>query len=91
LNNSYYKKAHTELEDEFLIIKALVEARTRANLTQKEVAERMGTTQSVITRMESGKPLPSLKSVLRYATAANSRIELKLVQADRKSVPFSGQ
>jgi transcriptional regulator with XRE-family HTH domain len=58
---------------------------TMIHLTQKEVAERMGTTQSVITRMESGKPLPSLKSVLRYAATTNSRIELKLVQADKKS------
>ncbi len=83
LSDPKYKKAYTELEDEFLIAKVLIQARTSANLTQKQVAKRMGTTQSVVARMESGKPLPSLKSVIRYAAAVNSKIDLKLVQADK--------
>ena len=83
LNDPGYKKAYAELEEEFLIAKALIEARKSAKLTQKQVADRMGTTQSVVARMESGKPLPSLKSVARYAAAVNSKIELKLVQANK--------
>jgi DNA-binding XRE family transcriptional regulator len=83
LNDPEYKKAYIELEEEFLVAKALIEARKSANLTQTQVAERMGTTQSVVARMESGNPLPSLKSVVRYAAAVNSRIELKLVQANK--------
>lgn len=83
LNDPEYKKAYTELEEEFLVAKALIEARKSANLTQTQVAERMGTTQSVVARMESGNPLPSLKSVVRYAAAVNSKIELKLVQANK--------
>ena len=83
LSDPKYKKAYMELEDEFIIAKVLIEARTIANLTQKQVADRMGTTQSVVARIESGKPLPSLKSVVRYAAAVNSRIDLKLVQADK--------
>ena len=83
LSDSKYKKAYMELEDEFIIAKALIQARTNANLTQKEIAERMGTTQSVVSRIESGKPLPSLKSVIRYAAAVSSKIDLKLVQTDK--------
>ncbi len=83
LNDPNYKKAYTQLEEEFLVAKALIEARKSANLTQKQVAERMGTTQSVVARMEAGKPLPSLKSVARYAAAVNSKIELKLVQENK--------
>ena len=83
LNDPEYQQAYNELESEFLIAKALIQARTTANLTQEQVADRMGTTQSVVARMESGKPLPSLKSVARYAAAVNSRIELRLVQADK--------
>ena len=83
LNDPEYKKAYAKLEEEFLIAKALIKARKSAKLTQKQVADRMGTTQSVVARMESGKPLPSLKSVARYAAAVNSRIELKLVQANK--------
>jgi len=83
LNDPNYKKAYTELEEEFLVARALIDARKSANLTQKQVADRMGTTQSVVARMESGNPLPSLKSVVRYAAAVNSRVELKLVQANQ--------
>lgn len=83
LSDPKYKKAYTELEDEFVIAKELIQARTNANLTQKQIAERMGTTQSVVARIESGNPLPSLKSLIRYAVAVNSRIDLKLVQADK--------
>ena len=83
LSDPEYKKAYSELESEFIIAEALIQARKSANLTQKQVAERMGTTQSVVARMESGKPLPSLKSVIRYAAAVNSRIDLKLIQANK--------
>jgi len=83
LSDPKYKKAYTELEDEFVIAKELIQARTNANLTQKQIAERMGTTQSVVARIESGNPLPSLKSLIRYAVAVNSRIDLKLIQADK--------
>ncbi len=83
LNDPEYIKAYAELEEEFLIAKVLIKARKSAKLTQKQVADRMGTTQSVVARMESGKPLPSLKSVARYAAAVNSRIEIKLVQANK--------
>ena len=47
-------------------------------MTQKEVAERMGTTQSVVARMESGKPLPSLSSINRYARAVGSDVKITL-------------
>lgn len=83
LSDREYKMAYAELEEEFTVAKALIQARSSANLTQKEVAERMGTTQSVVARMESGKPLPSLRSVIRYAAAVNSRIDLRLVQAEK--------
>ncbi len=83
LSDREYKMAYAELGEEFTVAKALIQARSSANLTQKEVAERMGTTQSVVARMESGKPLPSLRSVIRYAAAVNSRIDLRLVQAEK--------
>jgi transcriptional regulator with XRE-family HTH domain len=41
------------------------EARKRARLTQRELAEKAGTTQSAIARLESGKTAPSFDQVLR--------------------------
>ena len=43
----------------------IVEARKRANLTQRELAKRAGTTQSSIARWESGRSEPSFANVIR--------------------------
>ena len=58
----------------------LIEARTRAGLTQSQIAERMKTTQSVVSRMESGGSMPSIKMVTRYAEATG--YEVGLVRAE---------
>ncbi|MDT8322003.1 MAG: helix-turn-helix transcriptional regulator, partial [Xanthomonadales bacterium] len=51
--------------------------RSRAGLTQAQVAERMGTTQSVVARLESGQ-LPSMKTLQRFADATDSRLHISL-------------
>ena len=42
----------------------------------------MGTTQSAVARIESGRRLPSMKTLLRYANATGSRPLVKLVAAE---------
>ncbi|MBK9445126.1 MAG: helix-turn-helix transcriptional regulator [Betaproteobacteria bacterium] len=57
-----------------------VRARARAGLTQDAVAERMGTTKSAISRLESsGKHAPSLATLKRYAEAVGCDLQVKLV------------
>lgn len=63
---------------EFEISRELVAARSRAGLTQGEVAERMGTTQSVIARLESGRSAPSMRTVQRYAQAVGARAVVRI-------------
>jgi len=70
---------------EFEIARSLIEARSDAGLTQAEVAKRMGTTQSAIARIEGGSQLPSMKSVIRYATAIGARPVLQLVREAHES------
>jgi predicted transcriptional regulator len=72
-------KAYEELAPEYAIARELIKARARVGLTQSEVAKRMGTTQSVIARMESGSALPSMNSLVRYARVTGSRAIVKLV------------
>lgn len=67
---------------EFEIARSLIEARAKAGLTQAEVAKRMGTKQSVVARIESGSQLPSMKSVIRYASAVGTHPVLQLVPGD---------
>jgi hypothetical protein len=49
------RAAYEALAPEFETARELVAARARAGLTQQQVAECMGTTQSTVARMESGK------------------------------------
>ncbi len=76
LQNAEYSRKYEELQEEFNVARELIRARMQAGLTQQEVAQRMGTTQSVIARMESGKPMPSLRSLKRYAQATGNRIKI---------------
>jgi predicted transcriptional regulator len=79
LKNEEFCVEFIELEDEFALASQLIEARKKAHLTQDEVAKRMGTTQSVVARLESGHPLPSLRSLKRYAQAVNGKVEIRVV------------
>jgi DNA-binding XRE family transcriptional regulator len=70
-----FRREYESLDEEFSVAAQLIEARMKANLTQEEVARRMGTTQSVVARLESGSPLPSLRSLKRYASAIGGKLE----------------
>jgi DNA-binding XRE family transcriptional regulator len=66
------------LETEFAIARELIAARARAGMSQAEVAQRMGTSQSTVARLESGRTLPSLRTLQRYARATGSRAVVRL-------------
>lgn len=66
---------------EFAVARELIAARVRAGLTQEQLAEKMQTTQSTIARLESGRTLPSLRTLSRYADATGSRAVVRLEAA----------
>lgn len=72
------RNEYDDLEEEFAVASELIAARARAGLSQAEVATRMGTTQSTIARLESGRTLPSLRTLRRYAAATGSRAVVHL-------------
>ena len=73
-----FKKGYEALEEEFSLASQLIEARARAGLTQAEVAERMGTSQSTVARLESGGAKPSLSTLKRFAQATGARVRIAL-------------
>ena len=75
------KEAYEEMRPEFEVAQALIAARVEADLTQEEVAKRMGTSQSVVARLEGGRTLPSIKSLYRYAEATGTRPVIHLVHS----------
>jgi ribosome-binding protein aMBF1 (putative translation factor) len=80
-NNPAYRKAYDALESEFALVDALIRARTRAHLSQAEVASRMGTTESAVSRLESGRVKPSTRTLERYAEATGHRLRISLEPA----------
>ena len=71
--------AYDALEDEYALARAIIEARANSGLTQEELAKRMGTTQSVVARWESGKTLPSCRTLLRLAKATGTHFQAQFV------------
>jgi ribosome-binding protein aMBF1 (putative translation factor) len=74
-----YVAAYESLADEFSLAWALIEARGNADMTQEQVAEAMGTTQAVVARLESGKALPSTRTLARFAKATPTRLRIRFV------------
>jgi transcriptional regulator with XRE-family HTH domain len=61
----------------------ILKARASAELTQSELAEKLGTSQPTIARWEGGAQVPSVRSLLRIAEATGFELELGLRQGDR--------
>jgi DNA-binding transcriptional regulator YiaG len=78
LKNPEFKKEYDALEEEFALASALIGARAKAKLTQEEVARRMGTSQSAVARMESGRAMPSTASLRKYAHAVGRKVKIAL-------------
>lgn len=78
LKEPQYRKAYAELEDEFALAAVMVKARTRAGLTQQQLARKMGTTQPVVARLEGGRTRPSYRTLERLAVATGSRLQIRL-------------
>ena len=64
------------LKSKFALARAVIEARVAANLTQAQLARKMSTTQSAVARLESGKSLPSTKTLERLAEATGTRLRI---------------
>lgn len=75
------RREYDALAPEFEIATELLRARKRAGLSQSELAARMSTSQSAIARLESGQTLPSTKTLLRFAEATGSKIQVRLSAA----------
>jgi len=72
--------AYDALEEEFALAEALILARAQANMTQEDVAQKMGTTQAVIARLESGRSMPSTRTLTRFADATGTKLRISFVQ-----------
>ncbi|MBU1327003.1 helix-turn-helix domain-containing protein [Patescibacteria group bacterium] len=72
------RKALRESRLEFQIAKSIIEARIKRGLTQKQLAKRLNTKQSVISRVETVKTTPSLSFLKRVAEALNTSLRVEI-------------
>lgn len=82
--NPKFVQEYEALEEEFALADALIRARGAAEMTQQDVAEAMGTTQAAIARLESGRNMPSTRTLQRFATATGSRLRISFEPASKK-------
>ena len=74
--NPEVKEAYDNLGGEFELISSLIIMREKSGLTQDQVAEKMGTKSPNISRLESGRSNPSLKTLVNYAQACGFKLNL---------------
>jgi len=77
LKNPEFKKTLKETELEYEIARSLIKARLNKGYTQKDLADRLQTTQSVISRVESAKGLPTLSFLKKLASALGTTIQVQ--------------
>ena len=69
MKDSKFREGYKRLEPEYAIIRAIIEARIKKNISQKMLAKRLGTGQSAVSRLESGTYNPTFKFAQKLAKA----------------------
>lgn len=79
LKNPDVKAEYDALEPEYELIRQLIKARNDRHMTQKELAEKIGTKQSCIARLESGNYNPSFLFLQKVAGALDKKLSIALL------------
>ncbi len=97
LRDPEFRRAYEELEPEFQVIRQVIALRNKRNMTQTELAKRVGTKQSSIARMETKGQLGTLGLLHRVAKALDAQLDVRLIPCEevkrstrkKKSAPGS--
>ena len=76
LRDPVVKKYYDELGPEFAIISLLIEHRLKNGLTQADLAKKIGTKQSAISRFESGIYNPTITFLYKIADALDAKVKI---------------
>jgi len=75
--NPSFAKKWKESEAEYTLVKALIEARNAAGMTQQQLAKLSDIDQAVLSRIESGKANPSIKTLQRVAKGLDKKLVIE--------------
>lgn len=76
MKNKNFKDVYDDLEVEYAVVSQVIERRLERGLSQKGLAEKAGTTQSAISRLESGNYNPSIQFLSKVAKAMGSKLQI---------------
>lgn len=72
-----FRKAYNDLDFEFKLLEAIIKARARKSLTQKQLAAKIGIAQSALARFEGGNTNPTLSFLKKVTHGLGLRLTVK--------------
>lgn len=79
MNNPEFAKEYNTIQPEMDVIRAIVDARTSQNLTQKELAQKTGINQADISKLENGTRNPSINLLKRLADGMGMALKIEFI------------
>ena len=79
LKDPEFKKEWDDIQPEMDVIRAMIDARIAQNLTQKELADKVGMNQADISKLENGTRNPSLKLLKKLAVGLGMYLKIQFV------------
>lgn len=79
LQEEEFRREYESLQPEMNIMRAMLDARIRAGMTQMELSVKSGISQADISRLENGTRNPSLDLLKRLAAAMDTTLKIEFV------------
>ena len=86
LKNEDFRKEYEALESEYIIIQAIIDARKKMHLTQKQLSQRTGINQADISKIETGVSNPTLKMLNRLAEGMDMTLKLTFMRKEKSQI-----
>ena len=85
LKDINFRKEYEDIQPEMDVIRAIIDARTAQNLTQKELSKRTGINQADISRLENGTRNPTLSLLKRLAEGMRMELRIQFISKNNIS------
>ena len=80
-----FRKEYEDIQPEMDVIRAIVDARTAQNLTQKELSKRTGINQADISKLENGTRNPTVSLLKRLAEGMGVELRIQFIPKNKKA------
>ena len=83
MKDTAFKEEYEKLQPEFDIIRAMVDARTSQDMTQKELSERTGINQADISKLENGTRNPTVNLLKRLEEGMGMTLKIEFIPKNK--------